>query len=81
MKLFFSTSILLATYAWLTSVMVLAIPTWENIAGAADSIGSLVPGASYIEALGPYREGEVYTRHLTVPIPGKFDCSCALYLL
>ncbi|TFK43537.1 hypothetical protein BDQ12DRAFT_731546 [Crucibulum laeve] len=54
----------------LSIASVAAIPTWEGLNGRG-SMGSLVPGASYIEALGPVRDNEVQTKHLTVHVPGS----------
>ncbi|KAF9462642.1 hypothetical protein BDZ94DRAFT_1194273 [Collybia nuda] len=48
----------------------IAVPTWEGLNGR-NSIGSLVPGAAYIEAIGPTREHDYQTRHLSVQIPGQ----------
>lgn len=56
----------------LAFISVAGIPTWEGPWGDQfrASIGSLVPGASYIEALGPIRQNEVHqTKHLSVASP------------
>ncbi|KAG5652428.1 hypothetical protein H0H81_005024 [Sphagnurus paluster] len=47
-----------------------AVPSWEAARGQTN-IGSLVPGASYIEAVGPYKEGQYHTQHLTILKRGK----------
>lgn len=52
-------------------LLVVAIPTWEGLNGRS-SIGSLVPGAAYIEAMGPARGHDYQTRHLSVQILGAF---------
>lgn len=54
----------------LSIVSVAAIPAWESARGQS-SIGSLVPGASYISALGHTRDNEYSTNHLSVYIPGQ----------
>jgi len=46
-----------------------AIPTWEGMNGRG-SIGSLIPGASYINAMGPVVH-KGYEKHLTVRNPGQ----------
>jgi len=46
-----------------------AIPMWEGLTGRS-SIGSLVPGASYLEAMGPVNDGR-RTLHLGTPGIGQ----------
>ncbi|KAF9009072.1 hypothetical protein BDQ17DRAFT_1349476 [Cyathus striatus] len=61
----------LAFFALCLFSLALAIPTWEGI-NVRGSIGSLVPGTSYIEALGPARGNEKsQLRHLSLPVPGN----------
>jgi len=49
--------------------LVVAVPTWEGTTGRG-SIGSLVPGASYIHAMGPGAYGGT-ANHLALHNPGK----------
>jgi len=50
--------------------LIAAVPTWEGMNGR-NSIGSLIPGASYIEALGPGAVGS-FANHLSPHTPGEF---------
>ncbi|GLB33803.1 hypothetical protein LshimejAT787_0106870 [Lyophyllum shimeji] len=59
---------LVAILLWFT-ISVAAVPAWEAARGQT-SIGSLVPGASYIEAIGASRE-KYRTTHLSALIPGQ----------
>ncbi|PPQ77774.1 hypothetical protein CVT25_011209 [Psilocybe cyanescens] len=49
--------------------LIAAVPTWEGMNGRS-SMGSLIPGASYIEAKGPVSSGSS-TRHLSVHRAGE----------
>lgn len=51
------------------TLFVFSIPTWEGMPGAV-SIGSLVPGASYIEALHAYNTETATTKQLVLPEDG-----------
>ncbi|RDB22858.1 hypothetical protein Hypma_010204 [Hypsizygus marmoreus] len=51
------------------AILVAGVPTWEGLNGGS-SIGSLVPGASYIEALAPVKDNERQTHHLALDSPG-----------
>ncbi|KAJ8453559.1 hypothetical protein ONZ45_g19670 [Pleurotus djamor] len=48
---------------------VLSIPTWDNWS-RQQTIGSLVPGASFIQALGPSQDKQLYKGHLSTATPG-----------
>ncbi|KAF4574604.1 hypothetical protein EYR36_005952 [Pleurotus pulmonarius] len=48
---------------------VLGVPTWDGW-NRQQSISSLVPGSSFIEALGPARDTQMYKGHLSTAIPG-----------
>ncbi|CAA7259756.1 unnamed protein product [Cyclocybe aegerita] len=60
----------LALFVLLCSLSIVAsIPTWEGMNGRS-SIGSLIPGASNIRALGP-AISQTMPQHLTVHVPGQ----------
>ncbi|KAF8974569.1 hypothetical protein BDZ97DRAFT_35523 [Flammula alnicola] len=46
-----------------------AVPTWEGMNGRS-SITSLIPGASYIQAMGPAAQAGM-VKHLSVHVPEK----------
>lgn len=55
-----------------SAALVAAMPTFEHLAGwDSSSIGSLVPGASFIEAIGQQNvPGSRPSKHLNVREPG-----------
>lgn len=60
----------LSVCTWLT--FVLAIPSFEGVTFWHDAIGSLVPGMSYLEALGPnnnYENGYFVRRFVSIAAP------------
>ncbi|KAL0949981.1 hypothetical protein HGRIS_009995 [Hohenbuehelia grisea] len=49
-------------------VSILSIPTWDGY--SRDAIGSIVPGATFIEAIGPATREQMYMGHLSTAKPG-----------
>ncbi|KAF8204969.1 hypothetical protein BJ912DRAFT_16373 [Pholiota molesta] len=51
--------------------LILSVPTWEGMNGRS-SIGSLIPGVSHIQAMGPVTTGGM-RKHLTLHRPGEYS--------
>lgn len=49
--------------------LVLSVPTWEGMNGRS-LIGSLIPGVSHIQAMGPVTTGGM-RKHLVLQRPGN----------
>jgi len=61
---------ILLLYCTFYIALVVTIPTWQGLNGRYP-IGSLVPGVTYIEALGPVRDSGIQTKYLSVQMPGQ----------
>ncbi|KAF9485362.1 hypothetical protein BDN70DRAFT_636300 [Pholiota conissans] len=60
----------LSLFLLISSVgVILAVPTWEGMNGRS-SIGSLIPGVSHIQAMGPVATGGMM-KHLALHRPGE----------
>ncbi|KAF5387596.1 hypothetical protein D9615_000406 [Tricholomella constricta] len=52
------------------AIFATAVPTWDGARGQI-SINSLVQGTSYIEAVGPIKDDQFRTTHLSLVHPGQ----------